>query len=100
MITNTVITLYEFTSKVERQFIFFTDSVKCQQELVTYSESKRFWKTEVCLRTHFSLSSAKEIQGERDGRASGRLQVSRISSKTFKKCRLNSNLYCSKLKLY
>ena len=30
MITNTIITLYEFTSKVETQFIFFTDSVRCQ----------------------------------------------------------------------
>jgi len=32
MITNIVITLYEFNSKVERQFILFTDSVRCQQE--------------------------------------------------------------------
>jgi len=31
MITN-IITMYEFISKVERQFIFFTDSVRCQQE--------------------------------------------------------------------
>jgi len=30
-------------------------------------------KTEGCFRTHFSLSSAKAIQRERDGRASGRL---------------------------
>jgi len=28
-------------------------------------ESKRFRKTEVCFRTHFSMSSTKEIQGER-----------------------------------
>jgi len=34
MITNTIIPLYEFNSKVERQFIFFTDSVRCQK-LVT-----------------------------------------------------------------
>jgi len=32
MITNVVITLNEFKSKVERQFICFTDSVRCQQE--------------------------------------------------------------------
>ena len=32
MITNTIITLYEFNSKVERQFIFFTDNVRCQQD--------------------------------------------------------------------
>jgi len=32
MITNIIITLYEFNSKVERQFIFFADSVRCQQE--------------------------------------------------------------------
>jgi len=32
MITNIIITLYEFNSKVERQSIFFTDSVRCQQE--------------------------------------------------------------------
>jgi len=32
MITNIVITLHEFNSKVETQFIFFTDSVRCQQE--------------------------------------------------------------------
>jgi len=37
-------------------------------------------KQKKCFRTHFSLSSAKEIQRERDGRASGRLQVSRLSS--------------------
>ena len=30
---------------------------------------------------HFSLSSAKEIQSKRDGSASGRLQVSRLTSK-------------------
>jgi len=71
MITNILITFYEFNSKVEMQFIFFTDSVRCQQEQVTQRELKRFWKTEVCFRTHFSLSSAKEIKGERDGRASG-----------------------------
>jgi len=29
-------------------------------------ESKRFRKREACFRTHFSLSSAKEIQGERE----------------------------------
>jgi len=62
MITNIIIPLYKFNSKVERQSIFFTDSVRCQQE-VTYRESKRFRKREVCFRTHFSLSSAKEIQG-------------------------------------
>jgi len=55
---------------------------------------------EVCFRTHFSLSSVKEIQRERDGRASGRLQVSRLSSNTFKTCRLNSNLHCSELEIY
>jgi len=32
MIANIIITLYEFNSKVERQFIFFTDSVRYQQE--------------------------------------------------------------------
>jgi len=37
--------------------------------------------------------------GERDGRASGRLQVSQLSSKTFKICRLNSILHCSELKI-
>jgi len=47
-----------------------------------------------------NLSSAKEIQGERDGRASGRLQVSQLSSKTLKICRLNSILHCSELKIY
>jgi len=47
-----------------------------------------------------SFSSAKEIQGERDGRASGRLQMSRRSSKSFKICRLNSILHCSELKIY
>jgi len=71
MITNIIITLYELNSKVERQFIFFTDSVRCQQEYATYRESKRFLQMEVCFRTHLTLSSAKEIQGERDGRATG-----------------------------
>jgi len=32
MITNMIETLYEFNSKVEKQFIFFTDSVRRQQE--------------------------------------------------------------------
>jgi len=32
MITNIIITLYEFNLKVERQFVFFTDSVRWQQE--------------------------------------------------------------------
>jgi len=32
MITNIIITLYEFNSKVERQFVCFTDSVRWQQE--------------------------------------------------------------------
>jgi len=32
MITNIIITLYECKFKVERQFIFFTDCVRCQQE--------------------------------------------------------------------
>jgi len=32
MNTNMIITLYEFNSKVERQFIFFTDSVRRQQD--------------------------------------------------------------------
>jgi len=32
MITDIIITLYEFNSKAERQFICFTDSVRCQQE--------------------------------------------------------------------
>jgi len=49
----------------------------------------------VCFGTQFSLSSAKEIQGERDGGASGWLQVSRLSSKTYGICRLNSILHCS-----
>jgi len=47
---------------------------------------------ENCFRTHFILSSAKEIQEERNVRASGRLQVSQLSSKTFKICRLHSVL--------
>jgi len=34
MITNIIVTLYEFNSKVERQSIFFTDSVRFQQKLV------------------------------------------------------------------
>jgi len=33
MITNIIITtLYELNSKVERHFILFTDSARCQQE--------------------------------------------------------------------
>jgi len=32
MITNRIITLYEFNSIDERQFICFTDSVRFQQE--------------------------------------------------------------------
>jgi len=32
MITDIIITLYEFNSKVKRQFVCFTDSVRCQQE--------------------------------------------------------------------
>jgi len=32
MITNIIITLYEFNSKVEKQFIYFIDGVRCQQE--------------------------------------------------------------------
>jgi len=32
MITNIIKTLYEFNSKVERQFICFTDSVRCLHE--------------------------------------------------------------------
>jgi len=36
--------------------------------------------------------------GERDGKVSGRLQVSRLSSKTFKICRLSSILHCSEVK--
>ena len=47
--------------------------------------------------------SLEQSQGnpgeERDGRASGRLQVSQLSSKTFKICRINSILHCSKLKI-
>jgi len=39
----------------------------------------------------FSLSSAKEIQEGRDGRASWRLQVSQLSSKTFKKMQIKFN---------
>jgi len=55
---------------------------------------------QVCFRTHFSFSSAKDIQRERDGRASGRLQVSRLGSNTFKICRLHSILHCSEFKIY
>jgi len=32
MITNIIITLYELNLKVERQFIYFTDGARCQQE--------------------------------------------------------------------
>jgi len=35
MISNVIITLHEFNSKVGRQFIFFTDSVRWQEEEVT-----------------------------------------------------------------
>jgi len=39
--TNTIITLDEFNSKVERQFIFFTDSVRCQQPNWKYSGKQK-----------------------------------------------------------
>jgi len=32
MIANIIITLCEFNSNGERQFILFTDNVRCQQE--------------------------------------------------------------------
>ena len=41
MITNIIITLYEFNSKVERQFISFTGSVRCQQEYVWLLKGNR-----------------------------------------------------------
>jgi len=65
MITNIIITLYEFNPKVERQIVLGANKNSYLKGIEKIQEK------EVCFRTHFSLSSAKEIQGERDGRASG-----------------------------
>jgi len=58
--------------------------------------------TETCVSVQNAQKAAprKSRGRERDGKVSGRLQVSRLSSKTFKICRLNSILYCSELKIY
>ena len=99
MITNIIIT---FTSSIRKQKgnLYVLQIVLGANKNKLPKGNRKDSGKEVCFRTHFSLSSVKEIQRERDGRASGRLQVSRLSSNTFKTCRLNSNLHCSELEIY
>jgi len=58
---------------------------------------------ETCVSVQNALQ-LEQCQGnpgkERDGKVSGRLQVSRLSWKTFKICWWSSILHCSELKIY
>jgi len=74
--------------------IFFTD-ISYLKGIDKILEQRRVFQ----FRTHRKKRQGNP-GGGRDGKVSGRLQVSRLSSKTFKICRLSSILHCSELKIY
>ena len=101
MITNIIITLYESNLKVEKQFIFFLQILLGANKNKLPKRNQQDSRKEKCVsKCTLTWAAPRKSRGERDGRVSGWLQVWRLSSKTFKICRSNSNLHCSELKIY